>query len=260
MAFTTGYLDDIQKVGAGEKMGQAHFIFTSNNFETGLKVGCFCKIVSGELQNLDSVATPTIAGIVLRNSASPVESGGTVSTTYYPQVEVVRQGLVTVTVKTGETPAMFGQVYTDNATGYATATNTDIETNAEFIEEVQSGVWLVYMKGGVLAPIEEWTADVYTTATLPAASGASGKIVYVSDGANGGLPCLARSNGTSWILLENASSIQPDVYTVATLPTAASYTYKIVAVSNGNAGSPTLAWSNGTNWVVLTTGATCAAA
>jgi hypothetical protein len=48
-----------------------------------------------------------------------------------------------VRVATGETPAQFGAVYADNATGEATATDTDIAVSGEFIEEVQDGVWLI---------------------------------------------------------------------------------------------------------------------
>lgn len=40
--------------------------------------------------------------------------------------------------------------------------------------------------------------DTYAVAGLPAASLHTGKLVYVSNGASGS-PCLAYSNGTSWL-------------------------------------------------------------
>ena len=260
MSFTTGYLADIQKVGAGEKQGQAHTILTFDTFESGLKQGRFCKLDTGSIDNLDGSATPVIPGVVLRNPASPVESGYAISTDYYNQVEVVHCGLVTIDVASGETPAAFGRVYAKNTTGEATATSSDIETNATFIEEIKSGVWLIMMQPGNLTPVEAWEPSAYTASTLPTASEYTGKVIYVSDGVNGSLPGLARSTGSAWVMLENAASFQPDVYTVATVPDATAYTYKIIAVSDGNAGSATLAWSDGTNWKVLTTGDTIAAA
>ncbi len=38
----------------------------------------------------------------------------------------------------------------------------------------------------------------YTVATLPSASENAGRLIYVSNGAAGS-PCLAYSNGTSWL-------------------------------------------------------------
>lgn len=143
MAFATGYLADPQKVGAGERYGSTNIVLTADTFEDGLKVGRFAKLDAGSLDNLDESATPVIAGVVLRNAAAPVEDGGVIDADLYGQVEYIRQGLVTVDVKTGETPAQFGAVYADNATGEATATNTDIAVSGEFIEEVQAGVWLI---------------------------------------------------------------------------------------------------------------------
>lgn len=143
MAFETRYLADPQKIGAGERFGNNNIVLTARTFENGLKVGHFAKLDTGSLDNLDTSATPVIAGVVLRNPAAPVEDGATVDANLYGQVEYIRQGLVTVRVATGETPAQFGAVYADNATGEATATDTDIAVSGEFIEEVQDGVWLI---------------------------------------------------------------------------------------------------------------------
>jgi hypothetical protein len=48
-------------------------------------------------------------------------------------------------------------------------------------------------------------------------------------------------------------------YAVAGVPSAATYTGRIIYVSNGAAGSPCLAYSNGTNWLRITLGAAVAA-
>lgn len=149
MSFSTGYLDDPQLTGAGEIYGSNHVILTELTFEDDLKVGRFAKLDTGSLDNMDGSASPAIAGVVLRYAANPVEDGATIDADLYSQVEYVRQGLVAVDVKSGETPAKFGRVYVSNAgdanDGLATATNTDEAVNAEFIEEIQSGVWLIYI-------------------------------------------------------------------------------------------------------------------
>lgn len=149
MSFATGYIGDPQKVGAGERYGSNQVILTALTFEDNLKVGRFAKLDTGSLDNFDGSATPVPAGVVLRNVANPVEDGATIDADLYEQVEYIRQGLVTVDVKSGETPALFGRVYISNAgdanDGLATATNTDVAVNAEFISEVQSGVWLIYV-------------------------------------------------------------------------------------------------------------------
>lgn len=150
MAFATGYLDDPNRVGAGERYGSNQVVLSATTFENGLRVGRFAKLDTGSIDNMDGSATPTIAGVVLRNVANAVEDLGTIDSALYSQVEYVRQGLVTVEVKTGETPVQFGAVYASNAgnadDGKATATNTDVATGAEFIQEIQTGVWLVRLK------------------------------------------------------------------------------------------------------------------
>lgn len=50
------------------------------------------------------------------------------------------------------------------------------------------------------------------------------------------------------------------IYTVATAPTATTFTGGIIYVSNGAAGAPVVAFSNGTNWLRVDTLATIAAA
>ena len=158
MAFQTGYLADPVKVGSGERFGSVNIILSATTFEDSLKVGRFAKLDTGSIDNMDASATPVIAGVVLRNVASPVEDGGVIDSGLFGQVEYMRQGLVTVDVVTGDTPAQFGTVYANNTTdadyGKATTDATDgsdpavdnIDTGAEFIQEVQAGVWLVRLK------------------------------------------------------------------------------------------------------------------
>lgn len=151
MSFSTGYLGDPSRVGAGERWDpNSALVLTATTFEDGLVVGRFAKLDTGSIDNMDGSATPVIAGVVLRNVASPVEDGQTVDGDLYDQVEYQREGLVTVELKDGETPAQFGTVYASNAgdadDGTATATDTDIATGAEFVQEVATNVWLIRLK------------------------------------------------------------------------------------------------------------------
>jgi hypothetical protein len=149
MAFGTAYLADPAAVGGGERQGSSHVIFAASVFEDNLKIGRFAKLDTGSIDNMDGSATPQIAGVVLRNIAGPVEDGALIDAQLYETIDYVRGGLVTVNVKTGETPSVLGKVYASNAgdanDGLATATGTDVPTNAEFIAEVQTGVWLIYV-------------------------------------------------------------------------------------------------------------------
>ena len=150
MAFATGLIGDPQKIGSGERYGTINIILAQTTFEDQLVVGRFAKLDTGSIDNMDGSETPVIAGVVLRNVSSPVEDTDAIDSALYSTVNIMRQGLITVDVKTGETPALFGRVYVSNAgdanDGMATATNTDaVVVNAEFIEEVKTGVWLVYV-------------------------------------------------------------------------------------------------------------------
>lgn len=149
MSFPTGYLADPTDVGGGERFGSNLVILGTDTFENGLKVGRFAKLDTGSIDNFDGSATPVVAGVVLRDVANAIEAGGTIDEDYYSDIAYMRQGLVSVDVKTGETPAPFGRVYASNDgdvnDGLATATNTDVDTNAEFIQEVKPGTWLIYV-------------------------------------------------------------------------------------------------------------------
>jgi hypothetical protein len=149
MAFTTGYLGDPQKVGAGERFGNNNTILSAANFEDGLTVGVFAGYDSTTDTIVNMTATAVVAGVVLRNAASPVEDGATVDATLYSSIDYMRQGLVTVRVTAGEAPEKFGAVFADTGTGQAmtAASATAVATNAEFLEEIQDGVWLIHMAG-----------------------------------------------------------------------------------------------------------------
>lgn len=146
MAFATGALIDNKVIGSGELYGVNNTVLTAITFEDSLRVGRFAKLDTGSIDNLDGSATPTIAGVVLRKVSNDVESGAVIDSGLFSQIEYVRAGLVSVDLKSGETPVQFGAVYASNTTGEATATNTDIATGAEFIKEVSTGVWLVRLK------------------------------------------------------------------------------------------------------------------
>jgi len=149
MAFTEAYSSDIANVGAGERYGAGNVELNTTVFEDGIVVGRFAKLETGSIDKLDGSATPTIAGVVIRNVASDLEDGDTVDSDIYSQIDYVHSGLVTVAVKTGETPTLLERVYVSNDgganDGLATATNTDVAVNAEFIKEMKTDVWLIYI-------------------------------------------------------------------------------------------------------------------
>lgn len=149
MAFATGSINDPQKVGAGERFGSTNIVLTETSFEDQLVVGRFAKLDTGSIDNMDGSATPVIAGVVLRNVASPVEDAGVIDGALFSSVDIMRQGLVSVEVKAGQTPVKFGAVTASNAgdasDGMALAAG-GIATGAEFIEEIKTNVWLIRLK------------------------------------------------------------------------------------------------------------------
>lgn len=149
MAFTEGALINFPQVGAGEIYGSTNIILSATTFEDGLLSGRFAKLDTGSIDNLDGSSAPVIAGVVKRSAVSAVEDGSAYDSDITTKIDYIRSGLVTVGVKTGETPSMFDRVYVSNDgdanDGLATATNTDVDANAEFITEIESGVWLIYI-------------------------------------------------------------------------------------------------------------------
>lgn len=216
MAFATGFLADQQPTGPGERFGTNQIVLAYRNFEDGLRVGRFAKLDAGRLDNMDGSATPVIAGVVLRNVANPVEDLSTVDGELFEQVEALYEGLVTVRVKVGETPARFGLVYASNEgdadDGLATADDSDEPTGARFIEEVQPGVWLIACSVNIptaVTNLVNFTPRAFDVAGVPDASEEEGNVIYVSDGADGE-PVLAISDGTDWIALDGTGNAISD--------------------------------------------------
>lgn len=152
MAFPTGYQAEIEKVGAGEEYGVNNRVLGHREYEDGLKIGRFAKVDAGSLDNMDSSATPVIAGVVIRTPTTAVEADGTIDAELTTgSVSYMQNGFVTVEVKTGQTPAYKGTVYASNAgdanDGTAqTSASGGVDTGAIFIEEIKSGVWLIEQK------------------------------------------------------------------------------------------------------------------
>lgn len=149
MTFATGALEDQANVGSGEKFGTIHAILTATTFEDGLKVGRFAKLDTASIDNFDGSATPLVAGVVQRNIPDAVENDGVLDADTNTKIQYIRQGFVSVDVKTGETPTQFERVFISNDgdanDGLATADNSDVDANAEFIKELKTDVWLIYV-------------------------------------------------------------------------------------------------------------------
>lgn len=153
MSFSTGYLADPVKVGAGERFDpKADTVLSASTFENGLAVGRFAKLDAGSIDNIDSSASPVVAGVVLRKASNPIEDASTIDSNLFGQVEYLRAGLVTVDVVAADTPAQFDSVFVKNTNdadaGKATTVDdaTTEAANAEFIQEVKANVWLVRLK------------------------------------------------------------------------------------------------------------------
>ena len=149
MSFNGGVQSDPSQVGAGEKYGDDNTIISESTFEDQLVIGRFAKIDSGSIDNIDASVDPSIAGVVLRNITNPIEDGGVIDSALFDKVDILRAGLVSVDVVTGDVPAKYGAVFVNNQAtadaGKATTTddaNTE-PSNAEFIEEIQTSVWMV---------------------------------------------------------------------------------------------------------------------
>jgi hypothetical protein len=151
MAFATGYLADPAKVRGGERFGNTNIILSAARGDwSGINVGRYAQVKAGIIEDMDGTATPTIAGVVLRLAANAVEDGSVLDSNLFDHMEYLRQGLVTVDVKAGETaPSLFGAVQASNAgdanDGLAVATG-GIDTNSEFLRVVAPNVWLVRLK------------------------------------------------------------------------------------------------------------------
>jgi len=99
MAFETGYLADIQSVDAGEEYGVQNRILGQRQYAEGLMVGRFARVEAGVLTPFDGTAVTAIAGVVIRNRATAVETGGVIDVDLTTgAVSYMQDGLVTVTV------------------------------------------------------------------------------------------------------------------------------------------------------------------
>lgn len=154
MAFASAMTAEQVNVGSGTTLEAYSFdALATDTFESGLIIGRFAKLDAGSLDNMDASATPVVAGVVKREARYPMEDGGTITAEAGSPtgVSYVRNGYVTVEVKDGDTPAVFGTVYADNTTvgeyGKATTTATsNVDVGAEFIKEIKTGVWLIRIK------------------------------------------------------------------------------------------------------------------
>lgn len=212
MGFATGYEKDPGKVQGGELHGGSHVILGHAAFEDGLKVGRFAKLDTGSIDNMDGSATPTIAGVVLRNAAMPLEDGNAIDSALYNSVQLCNLGLVAIDMKAAQTPTKFAPVYACNAgdandglgaTGAEAGDN--ILTPAVFIEEISTGVWLVLytsqLPGTVNLVDSPFIPAQYTVATVPDEAANEGLVILVTDGA-AGEEVLAYSTGAAWIKLD----------------------------------------------------------
>ncbi|MDR0453476.1 MAG: hypothetical protein LBH05_01540 [Deferribacteraceae bacterium] len=153
MPFKDPIRPDIENVRAGERWNDGGLILTATDFQNGLKIGRFAQIKNGiQLANLDGSSTTLVAGVALRSVVNPIESGDSYDAEIHREAEYKREGLVTVEVVGGVTPKIFDKCYAVNSVGNDSgkATGVPISTvdvNAEFIQEVQTGVWLVNLKG-----------------------------------------------------------------------------------------------------------------
>ncbi len=140
MAFgnSTGDIS-IQPVNGGE-VWENNFFITTSKFSQGIKTNKFASYNNGVL---GTGITGTLAGVVVRDITGSLEVGADDDVHPHTQhVTFVRAGVVSVDVLTGNTPAFGGLVYTDND-GKATTNNAKTLTNAEFIREIKTGVWLI---------------------------------------------------------------------------------------------------------------------
>ena len=158
MAFASTILDEYNDLNSGEVLASMpNVIQAFDTFEDGLVQGRFCKYDTGSVDNLDGSATPTLAGVVVRDITQATGSN-TYDSTRTPAGDDVAMvcnfGYITVDVTDAATPAKYGQVYTVNAAtadaGKATNDSGQLEVpGAIFWEEKDTNVWVVRVMMGV---------------------------------------------------------------------------------------------------------------
>lgn len=130
-------------VDAGERWATPS-VFSTRNFDPAIKTGKWASTkANGQLA---TGTTGTLSGVVTRDIASSLEVslgedlGDTTGTVVY-----MFWGLIACSVKTGDTPALFGKVYVNSAGESTTSSSGTTATSGRFIREVKSGVWLIYV-------------------------------------------------------------------------------------------------------------------
>lgn len=148
MAFKTPFATGIAQIGSGERWyPQATAALAAREFEDGLIAGRIAVMVDGVLSNMTTAADATIAGVPMRKVSTSIESAGTFSPELYDHVEYVRVGFITVDVADGQEPSIFGTVAAnDEGEAMVSGASGATDINAEFIEAVAPGVWLIRFK------------------------------------------------------------------------------------------------------------------
>lgn len=154
MAFNDTVILGNEDLGAGEVVTASPYnVSAFELFEDGLIEGRFVKYDTGSIDNLDSSATPVIAGISKRKITGEIGTGvySTSGIEIDSVAEVVNFGFATVTVTDAATPSKYDPVYMINAdtaeAGKATQDDAaGVNPSAGdvvFWEEKAAGVWLV---------------------------------------------------------------------------------------------------------------------
>jgi hypothetical protein len=127
------------KVDSGELWSDS-FSITTDKFDPTILTGKFASYDAGILK---TGIAGTLAGVICRDIAGSIDVD-TIDAVHERTVTVkfVRSGVITVDVLTGNTPEFGGKVYTDTD-GKATTDDQKTATNAEFIREVKTDVWLI---------------------------------------------------------------------------------------------------------------------
>lgn len=144
---TVANLVDMPRVNSGElHSATSKTVLCFNFFEDGLLAGRFAKNNGNQIENLDGSATPRIAGVVLRDVTNALENNDAYRTKTHKKIDVVEEGLVTIDVVDGESPQFGDPVFasnTDDDNRGKALTAGGEATNAEFIEEIKTNVWLI---------------------------------------------------------------------------------------------------------------------
>lgn len=152
MAFNNTALKDNADLGAGEVITASPYnVSAFEIFEDGLIEGRFVKYDTGSIDNLDSSATPVIAGISKRKINGEIGSGvySTTGIEVDQVAEVVNFGFATVTVTDAADPSKYDPVYVINAATAEAGKATEVVgtnllvSDVVFWEQKAANVWLV---------------------------------------------------------------------------------------------------------------------